>query len=156
MLEARIRKGRRVKHHEMLERKPGVVVYSEYPIVRMFGLRGSRPKYVFLAGNDAKHEANKIYTERPGKVEDAVEDFEVEYQPYYLHLVGSSDYRYWSEEEIQANLLGYSKLQEKEEALRKKYKPERNLRKGGGGRNPAWVEYCRARLSSTQDGFSTK
>lgn len=132
-----IRRGAVVENIQMLERKPAVVVYSEDAGIIRYVMK---PMYVYLAGNDIVAESNQISTKRPHKFE-RMGRAEVQFQPHYLHMVGSSDYRHWSEDEAILNLDGFARLREKEDALILQYDPPRNNRRGGGGTQPEWVRH---------------
>jgi hypothetical protein len=123
-----------------LERKPAVVVYREWGSNGTYmGLgRGLVPRYVFLAGTDARDEAERILANRPEKFE-GYGAYHSSFTPFYLHTIGSSDYRYWTEDEAILNLDGFARLRQREEMERSQHNPKRNARGGGGGRLPQWV-----------------
>ncbi|MDA8837685.1 hypothetical protein N9R71_00590 [Candidatus Poseidoniales archaeon] len=144
-----IRPGRAVEDSRMLESKPGVVVYSEWGSQGMLGFkRGFVPQYVYLGGKDVREESEKIHQGRPEKFK-FVDSVLVEFHPYYLHCVGSSDYNHWTEDEALLNLDGYARVREMEDRLIEEHNPPRNNRRGGGGREPQWVRHWLSKLGFT-------
>ena len=145
----------------MLERKPAVVVYREDAFAAPADDVSEQKNvmYIYLAGKDAKEESEKILAGRPGKFKEFVDDLPASFEAHYLHLIGSPDFLHWTREEARVNLGGYLRLQKTEANLIEEYRewskglfnregnlPPRNGRKGGGGRNPRWVNHWLSEL----------
>lgn len=141
-----LRKGEEVNDYRMLERKPGVVVYAEWGSQGWVGLkRGMVAQYVYLAGIDIRKESKLISVQRGDKFQKN-QLREVRFTPYYLHLTGSPDYRYWTEDEAVLNLDGFARVRAKERELIASNASIRNQNAGGGGREPRWVRHWLERL----------
>ncbi len=157
-----IRRVSPVNDPAMLERKPAVVVYREDAFAAPADDVSEQKNvmYIYLAGKDAKEESEKILAGRPEKFKEFVGGLDASFEAHYLHLIGSPDFLHWTREEARVNLRGYLRLQKTEARLIEEYRestkglvinragklPPRNGRKGGGGRNPRWVNHWLSEL----------